>query len=53
MREARVLDLLFHGKNIIINPDITLEVITQLSLLSIEYNSSIKDLINKLDILPK
>ena len=53
MREARVLDLLFHGKNIKINPDITLEVITQLSLLSIEYNSSIKDLINKLDILPK
>ena len=44
MREVRVLDLLFHGKNIKINPDITLEVITQLSLLPIEYNCNIKDL---------
>ena len=52
MREARVLGL-FNTKNKKINTDITLEVITQLSLLPIEYNGNINDLIAKLDILAK
>ena len=52
MREARVLGL-FNKKNNKFNPDITLEVITQLSLLPIEYNGNINDLILKLDILAK
>ena len=52
MREARVLGLL-NPKNNKVNPEITLEVITQLSLLPIEYNGNIKVLINKLDVLSK
>ena len=52
MREARVLGL-FNPKNNKINPEITLEVITQLSLLPIEYNGKVNDLILKLDILAK
>ena len=52
MREARVLGL-FNPKNNKINPEITLEVITQLSLLPLEYNGNINDLILKLDILGK
>ena len=52
MREARVLGLL-NPKNNKINTEITLEVITLLSLLPIEYNGNTKDLINKLDILAK
>ena len=52
MKEARVLGL-FNTKNKKINTDITLEVITQLSLIPIEYNGNINDLIVKLDILVK
>ena len=52
MREARVLGL-FNQKNNKINPETTLEVITQLSLLPIEYNGNINDLLFKLDILAK
>ena len=52
MREARVLGL-YNPKNNKINPETTLEVITQLSLLPIEYNDNINDFILKLDILAK
>ena len=52
MREARVLGL-FNPKNNNINPETTLEVITQLSLLPIEYDGNINYLIQKLDILSK
>ena len=52
MREARVLGL-FNPKNNKINTETTLEVITQLSLLPIEYNGNINDLLFKLDILAK
>ena len=49
MREARVLGLL-NPKNNKINQEITKEVITELSLLPIEFNGNTKDLVNKLDI---
>ena len=52
MWEVRVLGL-FNPKNNKINPEFTLEVITQLSLLTIEYNGKVNDLILKLDILAK
>ena len=52
MREARVLGL-FNPKNNKISQESTLEVITQLSLLPIEYDGNINYLIQKLDILSK
>ncbi len=52
MREARVLGL-FNQKNNKISPETILELINQLSLLPIEYNGNISDLILKLDILTK
>ena len=52
MREARVLGL-FNPNTNKINPETTLEVITQLSLLPIEYDGNINDLLFKLDILTK
>ena len=52
LRGARILGLL-NNKNKNINPEITLEVITQLSLLSLEYNWNIEYLLNKIEILSK
>ena len=52
MRQARTLGLL-NPKMIKTNPEITLKVITKLSLLPIEYNGDIKKLENKLDILSR
>ena len=51
-REAKNLGLL-NKKNPKFDPEITLEVITQLSLLPLEYNGNIDYLLNKLDILAK
>ena len=50
MREAKTLGLL-NSKNNKINIETTLEVITQLSLLPIEYNGDIKYLETKIKIL--
>ena len=52
MKQSRILGLL-NPKNIKTTPDITLEVITQLSILPIEFDGDIEKLINKLDILSK
>ena len=52
LREARILGLL-NNKNKNINSELTLEVITQLSLLPLEYNGNIEYLLNKIEILAK
>ena len=52
LREARILGLL-NNKNKNINSELSLEVITQLSLLPLEYNGNIEYLLNKIDILAK
>ena len=52
MREAKKLGL-FNSKNKKVNPDTTLEVITQLSLLPLEYKGDINYLKNKLDLFSK
>ena len=52
MREAKKLGL-FNSKNKKVNPDMTLEVITQLSLLPLEYKGDINYLKNKLDLFSK
>ena len=52
MKQSRILGLL-NPKNIKTTPDITLEVITQLSILPIEFDGDIEKLTNKLDILSK
>jgi hypothetical protein len=52
MREAKKLGL-FNSKNKKVNIDMTLEVITQLSLLPLEYKGDINYLKNKLDLFSK
>ena len=52
MREAKKLGL-FNSKIKKVNPDTTLEVITQLSLLPLEYKGDINYLKNKLDLFSK
>ena len=52
LREAKICGLL-NRKNKNINPEITLEVITQLSLLPLEYKGNIDYLLNKIEILSK
>ena len=52
MREAKIMGLL-NQKNNKVSPEITLEVITQLAILPLEYNSNINYLEKKCDILAK
>ena len=52
LREAKICGLL-NRKNKNINPELTLEVITQLSLLPLEYKGNIDYLLNKIEILSK
>ena len=52
LREAKILGLL-NPKNKKVDPELTLEVITQLSFLPVEYNGDIKYLENKINILAK
>ena len=52
LREAKICGLI-NRKNKNINPELTLEVITQLSLLPLEYKGNIDYLLNKIEILSK
>ena len=52
MREAKILGLI-NKKNKKIDPNITIEIITQLSMLPLEYNGDLDYLKNKLEIISK
>ena len=52
LSEAKICGLL-NRKNKNINPELTLELITQLSLLPLKYKGNIDYLLNKIEILSK